>query len=239
VDFTLDHLALGLVWYVVFVFSTTCHEAAHAVAALRLGDSTAYRGGQVTLNPLPHIRRELFGMVLVPILTFLFSGWMLGWASAPYDPDWAQRHPKKSALMALAGPLANLALVVVAALLIRLGMAAGWFAPASSFSLARFDFVAATQGGLAEGLAAALGIAFALNLLLAVFNLFPVPPLDGSGVVQLVMSEDAARRYQQFLISQPMLTWVGLLIAWRLFDPLFEPLMLFALSLLYPGVRYG
>lgn len=235
-DFTPDHLALGLLWYVVFVFSTTCHEAAHALVAFRLGDPTAYQSGQVTLSPLPHVRREPFGMVVVPLLTFLFSGWMLGWASAPYDPDWAHRHPKKSALMSLAGPVANLLLVAAAGVGIRLGMAAGWFEAAHSFRFA--DFVAATRTGPVEALATALGIAFALNLLLAVFNLIPVPPLDGSGVLQLLMSEDRARRYQLFLRSQPMLTWVGLLVAWRLFDPLFQPVLLTALYLLL-GVRYG
>lgn len=138
--------------------------------------------------------------------------------------------------MSLAGPVANLLLVSAAGIGIRLGMAAGWFEPAHSFRFA--DFVAATRTGPAEGLATALGIAFALNLLLAVFNLIPVPPLDGSGVLQLLMSEDRARSYQLFLRSQPMLTWVGLLVAWRLFDPLFRPVLLAALYLLF-GVRYG
>lgn len=235
-DLTSGHLALGLLWYVVFVFSTTCHEAAHALAAYRLGDPTAYQRGQVTLSPVPHVRREPFGMVVVPILTFLFSGWMLGWASAPYDPDWAHRYPKKSALMALAGPAANLALVAAAGVGVRLGMAAGWLEPAASFRFA--DFVAASRPGLAEGLAAGLAIAFALNLLLAVFNLIPVPPLDGSGVLQLFLRDDTARRYQLFLMSQPMLAWVGLLVAWRLFGPLFQPILVTAVSLLL-GTRYG
>ena len=81
----MDFLALGLGWYVVFVFSVTCHEAAHAFAAMKLGDKTAYHGGQVTLDPTPHVRRSPFGMVVVPILSFLLGGWMIGWASAPYD----------------------------------------------------------------------------------------------------------------------------------------------------------
>src|SRR5256885_2129501 len=110
----------GAAWYVVFLFSTTVHEASHAFTALRLGDDTAYRGGQVTLDPTPHIRREPFGMVLVPLLSYFFGGWMIGWASAPYDQQWALRYPKRSGLMALAGPAANLILVIVAAFLMRL-----------------------------------------------------------------------------------------------------------------------
>src|ERR1044071_2199435 len=124
-------LADGLVWYLVFLFSTCFHEAAHAWTAHRLGDDTAYRGGQVTLDPTPHIRREPFGMVLVPLLSYFFGGWMIGWASAPYNPQWALRYPQRSALMALAGPAANLALVFIAAILMRLGLEWGVFRSAA------------------------------------------------------------------------------------------------------------
>ena len=87
-------LTQGLIYYIVFLFSTTLHEAAHAWAAKRGGDLTAYRGGQVSLDPLPHIRREPFGMVLLPLLSVAVSGWPFGYASAPYDPAWAQQHPR-------------------------------------------------------------------------------------------------------------------------------------------------
>src|SRR6187401_878933 len=112
----------GLLWYLVFLYSTICHEAAHAWTALRLGDDTAYRGGQVSLDPLPHIRREPFGMVVVPLISLLAGGWMIGWASAPYDPRWALQYPRRSALMALAGPAVNMILVLLAALALRAGM---------------------------------------------------------------------------------------------------------------------
>ncbi|HEU4904854.1 MAG TPA: hypothetical protein VFT19_01910, partial [Solirubrobacterales bacterium] len=72
------------IWYVVFLLALTLHEAGHALAAWLGGDETAYQGGQVTLNPMPHIRREPFGTVVIPIITFFFSGWMMGWASTPY-----------------------------------------------------------------------------------------------------------------------------------------------------------
>ena len=91
-------VALGLAWYAAFLFSTCCHEAAHAWAALRLGDPTAYLGGQVSLDPRPHIVREPIGTVVVPLLTFVLTRqWMMGWASAPYDPAWADRHPRRAA----------------------------------------------------------------------------------------------------------------------------------------------
>ena len=97
-------LGIGLVWFVAFLFSTTVHEAMHAFAAWKGGDPTAYHGGQVSLSPLPHIRREPVGMLIVPLLTSLTRGWAMGWASAPYDPVWATRHPRRAAIMAAAGP---------------------------------------------------------------------------------------------------------------------------------------
>ena len=121
----MTELADGLVYYVVFLFSTTLHEAAHAWVAKRGGDLTAYHGGQVSLDPRPHIRREPFGMVLLPILSVLISGWPFGYASAPYDPRWAERHPRRAALMALGGPASNLSLVLLAGLLIRIGYLTG------------------------------------------------------------------------------------------------------------------
>ena len=228
--------ALGLAWFAVFLFSTCCHEAAHAWAALRLGDPTAYLGGQVSLDPRPHIRREPVGTLVVPLLTFLLSrSWMMGWASAPYDPLWADRHPRRAAWMALAGPTANFVLVLAAALGIRAGVAAGLFtAPAE----ATFSSVAAASGGGASaGAATLLSILFSLNLVLGVFNLIPLPPLDGSAAVPLLLPERWRRGWLEFL-RQPMLSWAGLLLAWRLFPPLFAPLHTLALNLLWPGFLY-
>src|SRR5262249_12519815 len=102
-------------------------EAAHAWRALRLGDPTASRQGQVSLSPWPHVRRSPIGMLVVPVLTSLTQGWTMGWASAPYDPRWADRHPRRAALMALAGPLGNLAIALAAFGLLRAGLAFGVF----------------------------------------------------------------------------------------------------------------
>ena len=113
-----NFILIGAWWYASFILSTVIHEAAHAWAALKLGDETAYEGGQVSLNPEPHIRREPFGMVVIPLLTYFIGGWMMGWASAPYDPTWAMQYPKRAALMALAGPVSNLCLAVIAGVII-------------------------------------------------------------------------------------------------------------------------
>jgi Zn-dependent protease len=228
-------LILGVTWFVVFLFSTTLHEAGHALAAYKLGDPTAYEGGQVSLNPLPHVRREPVGMLLVPLISFGFSHWMMGWASAPYDPTWAHRHPKRAALMAAAGPAANLLLVIVAGVLIRVGVATGIF-----YAPERANFttvIAAVPGSWAAGTVTPLSILFSLNLLLFAFNLVPFPPLDGSAILPGLMSDDMARRYHEFL-HQPMFSFLGLVAAWQLFPKIGGPLQTLALNLLYPGAGY-
>jgi Zn-dependent protease len=228
-------LGLGVIWYGALVFSLTVHEAAHAWAALRGGDPTAYSRGQVSLDPRPHIRREPFGCVVVPILFFITSGWMIGWASTPYDPRWAYIHPKRAGWMALAGPAANLALVIAAALAIRAGLAAGLFQPPDIVSFARV--AEAPGGGIWASIAIALSILFTLNLLLCVFNLIPLPPLDGGGAVALLVDQERARRIQAFL-QKPHLSFMGILVAWFLIGPLFSPIHQLALNLLYPEVGY-
>jgi len=230
-------IASGLIYYLVFLFSTTLHEAAHAWAAQLGGDLTAYHGGQVSLDPRPHIRREPFGMVILPLLSVLISGWPFGFASAPYDPRWAMQYPKRAAWMALAGPGANLLLVLISGVLIRIGVATELFYAPDSI---RFGHVVDTEaGGVLPGVAFLLSSFFSMNLVLGTLNLIPLPPLDGSAAIPLLLSSERSTRYQQFLWSQPLLGIVGMLAAWRLFDVVYQPVFLFAVGLLFPGVKYG
>lgn len=230
-----DFVALGLAWYVVFVFSVTVHEAAHALLAMKLGDPTAYHGGQVTLDPVPHMRREPFGMIVVPLLSYVLGGWMFGWASTPYDPGWAARHPRRAAWMGLAGPGGNLALILLAGVLIHAGIAAGWFyaPPAITFS----TVVEARAVGPAKAAAVLLSLLFSLNLLLLIFNLLPLPPLDGTAWMELVLRGEVLLRYRQ-LIAHPQARLVGLVLAWIFFDVVFGPVHHVAINLLYPGAGY-
>jgi Zn-dependent protease len=232
-----EFLIAGVVWYVVFLLSTTCHEAAHAWAAQLGGDLTAFHGGQVSLDPIPHIRREPFGMVIFPLLTYVTGGWMMGWASAPYDPQWSQRFPRRAAWMSLAGPGGNFALVILAAILIHVGIAAGMFHYPESFGLTHV--VEPASPGVASGAATFVSLLFSLNVLLGTFNLLPVPPLDGFGVLGLLGSENTARRIQNFGRSMGAFSMIGLLVAWQVFGRLFEPVFSFALHALYPGQGYA
>lgn len=229
-------LTFGLIWYIVFLFSTTCHEGAHALVARIGGDPTASHGGQVSLNPIPHIRREPFGLVVVPILSYFIAHWMIGWASAPYDPAWQRRYPRRAAWMALAGPGANFALVIVSAVAIRTGIALGYFQMPPSAAFTRVTEAAAP--GVAGFAATFLSILFVLNLLLGTFNLFPVPPLDGNTGITLFMSEGAAHRFLDWTHRQG-LGFAGLLLAWVLFDKVFGIVFRISLAVLYPGSHWG
>lgn len=230
----LETLVAGLAWYAVFLLAAVCHEAAHAWAALRLGDATASRAGQVSLDPRPHVRREPIGTILVPWVSFLLSqSWMMGWASAPYDPEWAERHPRRAALMALAGPLANLVLFLLAAGAIRAGLWAGWFVTPE---LVTFSAVVTTPAGT-DAVTFLLSIAFSLNLILLFFNLLPVPPLDGAAAVLLLLPKSSHAIWFHVL-REPWLGWIGLLVAWTLFPRWFGPVHALALRILYPDLQF-
>jgi Zn-dependent protease len=229
-------LALGVIWYLVFLFSTTCHEAAHALVAKLGGDMTAAEGGQVTLNPLPHIRRSPYGMVLIPIVSYLLGGWMIGWASAPFDPAWQRQYPRRSAWMALAGPAANFSLMLLAGMAIRIGLAAGYFR-APEFIQGYSNLVLPANAAEPTFLTSALSILFILNLLLGTFNLLPVPPLDGHAGIMVVMPEGAAQGYLDWVQRSRNFALLGLIISWYLFGRIFEPVYSFALHTLYAGVH--
>lgn len=228
----LQLLAKLPLWLAAFLLSLTCHEAAHALAGKFGGDSTA--AAQVTLDPLPHIRREPFGAIVVPILSFFLQGggWMIGWASAPYDPHWASRHPRRAAGMAAAGPAANFALALLAALAIRIGIAAGYFMlPAGGLTL---ETLAVAPEGVAQGLALFLSVLFSINLILGCFNLIPLPPLDGYAIVPIVLND--RMRDKWFGIFSGGGALMGLIIAWVLFDRLMPPVFRTAIGLLYTGL---
>src|SRR5256886_17668537 len=135
-----------------------------------------------SLNPVPHIQREPWGMVVIPILSLIVNGSIIGWASAPYNPEWERRHPRRAAWMALAGPATNYTLMLIAAVALRLGWSQGWLH--DDPLTGKPDFASSV-----------LGAFFSLNLLLGTFNLLPVPPLDGSTAVMLFMGETRSQRY--------------------------------------------
>jgi Zn-dependent protease len=223
-----------LIWYLVFVFSTTCHEAAHAFVAYRGGDPTAYAGGHATLDPLPHIRRSPMGMVVIPVLTFFLNGSMVGWASVPVNPTWTRAHPRRAALMALAGPFANLSLALLAFFAMRLLLGAGIVS--RPFDIALSDLVVLPQGANPHSLLGAvarfLSITLSLNVVLGLFNLIPFPPLDGAVVLEGASPKLGGSLYQR-LREVPAFELLGLLASWRVFQYLATPALTWVVYMLY------
>ncbi len=161
------------------VVSITTHEACHGIAADRLGDPTAREAGRVTLNPLRHI--DPFFTILLPLVLVLSGTGIIFGGARPVPVDVARlRRPRRDwALVGAAGPLSNLAIAVALSALLSLLARTGLLPPAS---------------GVSQILAAGIFV----NVLLAVFNLIPIPPLDGSRILQLALSGAALRAYLRF-----------------------------------------
>jgi Zn-dependent protease len=232
-------LATGFLWFVVFLFSTTVHEAMHALVAWKGGDPTAYHGGQVSLSPVPHIRREPIGMLVVPLLTSLTQGWAMGWASAPYDPFWAERHPRRAALMAAAGPAGNFMIAFVAFALIKIGLVAGWFSAPDTVNFNQIVTLASDgPHDSATFVGTALSVLLMFNVMAGAFNLIPLPPLDGGAIITIFLPERVADGMRD-LERNGAFSIVGLLIAWRLFPLMMDPLFSTVLKLVHPDASYS
>ena len=229
-------LTQGLLWFVAFLFSTTVHEAMHALAALRGGDRTAYLGGQVSLSPLPHIRREPIGMLVVPLLTAFTNGWAVGWASTPYDPIWAARYPRRAALMAAAGPAGNLLIALLALLGLRGGLVVGLFNSPKTVSFHHL-VVAANGAPWLGAVGEVLTVLLVLNIFLFVFNILPFPPLDGASVLGGLLPERAAVALRGFT-ANPIFSLLGIFVAWQVFPQIAGPIFNGLLRLVHPHDSY-
>jgi Zn-dependent protease len=165
----------------VLLLSIVVHEVAHAWQARREGDTTAADQGRITLNPLAHL--DIWGSVLVPVMLWASAGVMLGWAKpVPVDPRRFRDHPWSDIRVSMAGIVSNL------------GLAVGFLAMAAVVGL--ISPMLPTVAVTALGLIAAYGLF--INLLLAFFNLLPIPPLDGSHVVANLLPHRLAIPYRKF-----------------------------------------
>jgi Zn-dependent protease len=180
----------------VLLFAITIHEASHAWSALKMGDPTAYAAGRVSLNPLAHI--DPIGTVILPIVLVLMRAPAFGWAKpVPVNP-YNLKHPRRDNLwISLAGPAANLTAALAAIVLIRVLrlVSPGITSFLHGFILLRQPFPRGFYP--LEGLALVLFYFVLINTYLAVFNLIPVPPLDGSGILSGLLSDSAAAAYDR------------------------------------------
>lgn len=171
--------------FLVLVFSLTVHEAAHAWAADRLGDPTARQLGRVSLNPAVHV--DPIGTLLFPLVGLVTGAPIIGWAKPVPVATWRFERPRRDYLMvAAAGPLSNMALAFGAAIVLRI-MGAG-----TDASLAPGAAELTAAGRVLVPLRSLVQSALAINVLLAIFNLLPIPPLDGSSVLAGLLPERLA-----------------------------------------------
>ncbi len=166
-------LETPLVLLIVF-FSVICHEIAHGYTAYRMGDPTAYRMGRLTFNPIPHI--DIFGTIILPLFLVLSgSRFLFAWAKpVPVNPSYFRNPRQGMMIVAIAGPATNLALALIMTLLLHL------------FGRA-----------MPEMLMHSVAIAALINVVLMVFNLLPIPPLDGSRIVARFLKGKALWSYMK------------------------------------------
>lgn len=212
----------------VVIISLTLHESAHGWVAYRLGDPTAYHEGQASLDPIPHIRREPIGMIVAPIISILVLNWPIAWASVPVDPQYMIRNPRFSAMVSMAGPLANLVIATIAGIALHVGLAMGVFELKASTRLV--SIITAPEHGPAHLAATLLSMFFIFNLVICLFNLLPLPPLDGSALPLFFLSEREVISYFSVVYS-PMVQIIGILVAWQISPYVISPVILSAFRL--------
>ena len=174
---------LIVITFIVFLFSTSCHEAAHAGMAYWWGDTTGKDAGQLTLNPFPHIQREPFGMLLLPLIMLFQSGggMLMGWASTPVNPSQMRDTKWGTFWTSAAGPLTNLSLAIVFLLLLKVARTS----------------LGASLGDMQEPIVTFLWTGVWLNIVLTVLNFLPIPSLDGGNMLEVFLPYEAAQLFGQ------------------------------------------
>lgn len=183
---------------IILIFSVVIHEVSHGYAAQALGDPTARLQGRLTLNPLKHL--DPVGSIFIPLLTWFGGGFIFGWAKpVPYNPYNLKAGRWSEAYVAAAGPASNLALALVFGLLLRFGTTGGWLS-GPMIELSAFVVL--------------------INIVLMLFNLVPIPPLDGSKILFALLPY----RYQNVRMWLErygfILVLVFIFFLWRLLTPL-------------------
>jgi Zn-dependent protease len=185
---------------IVLLFSVIIHEVSHGYAALALGDRTAEYEGRLTLNPIPHI--DMVGTIILPVISLLLPGsFLFGWAKpVPFNPYNLKSKRWGEAIVAAAGPLSNILIALIFGLLVR------------------FYFIPAGMVGSSASILCQIIVL--VNITLAVFNLVPIPPLDGSKILSSLLPQ----RFLNIRRHMESFGFIGIFIflifLWQFFAPL-------------------
>ena len=197
-------MGIAIFEIIVLIFSAVIHEVSHGFTAERLGDPTARNAGRLTLNPLKHL--DLTGSIILPLVLYYVSGgaFVFGWAKpVPYNPYNLRNPERGAALIAAAGPLSNFGIAIVLSAIYRV-----------------LGFASASASPLGD----LLGIIVIINVVLAVFNLVPIPPLDGAKVATALIPDSAGAVKSFFRENNPY-GWVILLVFIFIGMPFLAPLI--------------
>ena len=209
-DAIVESFLLVPIQILAVLFSIVLHEVSHGFMALHLGDRTAKDLGRLTLNPIKHL--DLVGSIILPLLTFFAGGFIFGYAKpVPYNPDNLRDRKYGPAKVAMAGPLTNISLAVLFGLLLRFLSYSAW--PVSTPSIELLQFIVL------------------INLVLAIFNLVPIPPLDGHWLVLPFVPA----RYYQFKQAYARSGWLVFLLFLFFGFALILPLVFWLFKLIVGG----
>lgn len=186
-----------IVQVIIIVFSVVIHEVAHGYAAYREGDLTAYYQGRLTLNPLKHL--ELFGSFILPVLLFSFGLPVIAWAKpVPYNPYNFKNKKSGTIKVALAGVACNISIAFLFGILSQ---------------------VLLMNGLLTPNLSSIINITIIINIILTIFNLIPIPPLDGSKVLGEILPESFLAKIAQYERYSLIFLFVFIMFFWQLVYP--------------------
>ncbi len=220
-----------IIWFVVFLFSLSFHEASHAWTSEKFGDDTGRLQGRITLNPIAHI--DPIGTILFPLIMMFTSVPLLGWAKPVQTNPLLWRDKTRANIsVSAAGPISNFILMTLTFIVMKVLILAGVLTFNRQYRIYPYDVIGASAGqpAFVQPLALFLGVMLMLNLALGIFNLIPIPPLDGSHVFEELLPYQMQQAYAQ-IRPYGFLLLIGLIYIGAL-GYIFQPISIFILKLL-------
>ncbi len=214
----MNKIILIIIQFAVVLFAISIHESAHAWMAYRFGDPTARDQGRITLNPIYHI--DLIGTIIFPLILAFIGAPVFGWAKPVMVNPYNLRNPRRANIyISAAGPVSNIITALAGIIIFLILKSIGLFSGGGSFGLELVVYI--------------FFFLIIINIYLAIFNLIPVPPLDGSGILEGVLKGEALASYEKI---KPFGFIILLLILYTgVLNKIADPIISFVLGILARG----